>query len=217
VDHVKTLGSGLFVADAIKTFIESPQTDIANFFKLVDPLYAGWIGLRKGEYVPTGPYYAFEMYTRHFGDVAVKTDVDSPAYRSVSVGWVDAVQAVPYLDVISSRSSDGHTLYLLAINKSFDQPLRGRIRLRGFQPQGKATAWVLNGTGIDANTGTSPVAVPGVKWVRQATDESNPHFERGGAGEIEVTSALLQRTGESFEYTFPAHSVTSLEIGGRLR
>ncbi|MEO7142885.1 MAG: hypothetical protein ABI165_05215, partial [Bryobacteraceae bacterium] len=217
VDHVKTLGSGLFAASAMKAFIESPQTDIANFFKLVDPLYAGWIAPRGGGYVPTGPYYALEMYTRHFGGVAVESDVKSPAYRSVSVGWVDAVQSVPYLDVVSSRSGDGRTLYVLAINKNFDQPVRAKIQLHGFEPSGNATQWVFNGTGIGANLGSTPVAVPGVKWARQAVDEKNPRFDRGGPGEIHLTSAPLGNVSASFEYAFPAHSVTSLEIGGRLR
>ncbi|HWB83058.1 MAG TPA: alpha-L-arabinofuranosidase C-terminal domain-containing protein [Bryobacteraceae bacterium] len=217
VEHVQTLGSGLFVASTLKTFIESPQTGIANFFKLVDPLYAGWIGQRNGTFVPTGPYYAFEMFTRHFGKIAVSSSAQSPTYRSVSVGWVDAVQSVPYLDVVASRSNNGRTLYVLGINKNFDHPVRAKIELHGFQPAGKATAWTLNGSGIDANTGSRPVAVPGVKWGKQAEDSRNPHFDRGGPDEIKLTSAALKTAGESFEYTFPAHSVTSLEIGGRLR
>ncbi|MGH9665869.1 MAG: alpha-L-arabinofuranosidase C-terminal domain-containing protein, partial [Bryobacteraceae bacterium] len=217
VDHVKTLGSGLFVASTLKAFIESPDTDIANFFKLMDPLYAGWIGQRNGAYVPTGPYYALQMYTRHFGEVSVQSNAESPTYRSVSVGWVDAVQSVPYLDVIASRSADGRKLYVLTINKNFDQPVRAKIQLHGFQPGGNATQWVLNGTGIGANTGSKPVAVPGIRWAKQAEDSKNPRFDRGGPGEIKLTSSPLSNTGESFEYTFPAHSVTSLEIGGRLR
>jgi alpha-N-arabinofuranosidase len=217
VDHVKTLGSGLFVASTLKAFIESPDTDIANFFKLVDPLYAGWIGQRNGTYVPTGPYYAFQMYTRHFGEIAVQSKAESPVYRSVSVGWVDAVQSVPYLDVIASRSGDGRKLYILAINKNFDQPVRARIQLHGFEPGGNATAWVLDGTAIGANTGSKPVAVPGIQWAKQAEDSKNPRFDRGGPDEIKLKSSPLSNAANSFEHTFPAHSVTSLEIGGRLR
>ena len=44
VDHPKTLGSALFAADAMKTLIESPKTEIANFWFLNDLSVLGWIG-----------------------------------------------------------------------------------------------------------------------------------------------------------------------------
>src|SRR4029453_17827391 len=64
VDHVKTLGAGLFAASVLKVLNESPAVEVANAFKLVDPLFMGWIGRRPdGTYVPTGPYYALELFT----------------------------------------------------------------------------------------------------------------------------------------------------------
>jgi hypothetical protein len=89
------------------------------------------------------------------------------------------------------------------------------VTLRGFAPDGRGTAWTVNGTGIDANTGTAPVQTSGVKWARQASDETNGRFERGGPAEVTLTSAALGSLSATFDYTFPAHSVTSLEIGGK--
>ena len=81
VDHIKTLGSGLYVASVLKMFIQSPQVEIANFFKLADALFMGWIGPRQGQWVPKAPYYAFQMYTQHFGEVLVQSETTSPAYK----------------------------------------------------------------------------------------------------------------------------------------
>jgi alpha-N-arabinofuranosidase len=215
VDHVKTLGSALFVASTLKVFIESPAVQIANAFKLVDPLFMGWIGSNNGRHVPTAPYLALQLYTRHFGERLVAATTHSPVYDSAAVGWVDRVANVPYLDVVASLSGDGKTLYVIAVNKHFDDAIVGRISIRGFQPVGPAVAWVLNGTGIDANTGTRPPQAPGVRWMPQASAEPTGRFDHGGPGEVTLTSTTIARVSNSFEYSFPAHSVTALELRGQ--
>jgi alpha-N-arabinofuranosidase len=214
VDHIKTLGSALFVASTLKVFVESPAVEIANAFKLVDPLFMGWIGSRDGGYAPTAPYLAMQLYTRHFGQRVVSATTHSPTYDSSAVGWVDRVTNVPYLDVVASLSGDGKTLYVIAVNKHFDNPISGRIAIRGFQPSGSAVAWVLNGTGIDANTGTRPAQAPGVAWMRQAAAKPNGRFDQGGPGEVTLTSTPVARVSTTFDYSFPPHSVTALELKG---
>src|SRR5262245_55074219 len=154
VDHVKTLGSALYVASAMQAFLESPTTDIATGFKLCDELYQGWIGKRDAHWIPKAPYYALQLYTHHFGAVLLSSQTKSPTYDSQSAGLVDALSNVPYLDVVSSRSDDGRTVYFIAINRHFDSPVQARISISGREPAGSGTAWTLNGAGIDANTGT---------------------------------------------------------------
>ena len=212
VDHVKTLGSALYVAGAMRAFLDSPQTDIATGFKLNDELYQGWIGKRGGKWVPKAPYYALQMYTKHFGDVLVKSQTKVDTFDTQPAGLVDALSAVPYLDVVASLSADRRTLFLLAINKSFDAAARADISLANWHPAGQGTAWTLNGTGIDANTGTQLFQAPGVKWARQASDESNPRFDAGGPNEVGVTRSDVTNAAARFTYSFPAHSVTVLEL-----
>ncbi len=212
VDHVKTLGSALYVASAMKTFLESPKMEVATGFKLSDELHQGWIGKRNGHWTPKAPYYALQLYTHHFGAVVVRSKAQAPSYDSQPAGLVDALSNVPYLEVVSSRSEDRRTIYLMAINKHFDAPIEGRISISGGQPAGNATAWTLNGTGIDANTGTQLFQAPQVHWAKQTTDEVNPRFEAGGPDEVTVTSKKVSGVAASFVYTFPAHSVTALEI-----
>jgi len=213
-DHVKTLGSALYVASVMKVFVENPRTDIANSFKLVDPLFTGWIGKKGDRFLPTGPYYASQMYTRHFGSKLVSSSSESPTYTSESVGIVDRMYQVPYLDVIASKSDDGRKLYVLVVNKHFDKPIKARIDVQGFRPAGGA-AWVLNGKGVDSNTGTAPPNIGGVKWARQAVDEVGRQFDRGAPEELGIRRVAIAGVGPNFEYEFPAHSIVSLELDGR--
>jgi alpha-L-arabinofuranosidase len=212
VDHVKTLGSALFVASTLKAFLESPRTDVAHFFQLVDALYMGWIGLRKGEYVKKAPLLAFEMYTRHFGTRLVASKTTSPTFASTSVGLVDAVSRVPYLEAVASRSEDPSKLFLIVINKHPSRPIAARIRVAGFSPAPAATAVVLTGTSLDANTGTELYQAPGVRWDRQAEVGSRPRFARGGPDEITLSSGPVAGVGPAFEHAFPPLSIVSLEL-----
>lgn len=212
VDHVKTLGSALYVASAMKAFLESPKMEIATGFKLSDELYQGWIGKRNGHWAPKAPYYALQLYTHHFGAVVVASKTQAPNYDSQPAGLVDALSNVPYLDVISSRSEDRRTIYIMAVNKHFDSPIQGRISISGRRPASSGIAWTLNGTGIDANTGTQLFQAPQTHWGEQVADEINPRFQLGGPNEVTVRSQSLSGVGASFVYTFPAHSVTALEI-----
>ncbi len=215
LDHVKTLGSALYVAGTLKVFIESPRMDVANAFKLVDNAYLGWIGLRDGRYVPKAPYYAMQMFTRHFGTELVGSSVTGPTYDSPAVGLVDAVRNVPYLDVIASRNVAGDRLYVMGINRHFDRPIRARITLHGFKPGTPVVAWTLNGSGIDAHTGTQLPKIPGLNWARQSVAIPGERFNHGGPDEVTVSRSEFATVAERFEYAFPAHSVTSLELISR--
>lgn len=218
VDHVKTLGSALFAASAMKTFIESPRVQVANFQLLNDFSVYGAIGSDNTDFplnphwIPTARYYAFQLYTKHFGDRLVRSTADGPTFDSPAVGFVDAVNDAPYLDVVASLNDDGSRLYLIGINKHFDKPIETTITLDGFEPASGATAWTLNGTGLDANTGTGIVEAPNVRVPRQAEAPDNPRFRKGGPGEITFDSSSVAVEGKSFVYRFPAHSATSIVL-----
>ncbi len=218
VDHVKTLGSALFAASTLKVFIESPRTEVANFFLLNDVSVLGWIGSRDGrfppqpDWAPTAKYYAFQMYTRHFGEQLVRSNSDGPTFDSETIGLIDAVKDVPYLDVVSSLSADGRKLYVLAINKHFDSSIEASIALQGFDPASSGTAWILTGTSIDANTGTTPLKAPGLPWGKQAEDPQIPRFSSGASGEITMSDSNVTGVGKRFTFRFPPHSITSLVL-----
>ncbi|HWB83045.1 MAG TPA: hypothetical protein VG675_02815 [Bryobacteraceae bacterium] len=211
IDHVKTLGSTLFAADLLKTLIENTRTDVACAFKFIDGSTQGWVGPRDGVFVAKAPYYALQMFTHHFGPNLVETDTQSPTYDTRSIGWAEAVQGVPYLDVVSSVDDTRNTLYIIAINKHFDRAITANIDLGGFSASGQATAWTLDGTAIDANTGTS---VLGAGVAPQAVAAPDGQFENGGADQIWVNSTDLNVSGTYLQYEFPAHSITAIVIQG---
>ncbi len=217
VDHEKTLGSALYAASALKRFIESPKTTIAAFWMLNDWATLGWIGSNRPvfppnpNWIPTARYYAFQMFTKHFGSRVVSTTTTSPTFNSQDVGFTEAVSNVPWLDVTSSLSADGSELYILAINRQFDDPINASITVNGFVPSPDGTAWTLTGTSIDANTGTSIIRVPGLVVARQAEDPRDPRFSRGSPSEITVSSASVP-VGSQFGYSFPARSITSIVL-----
>src|SRR5439155_26629498 len=101
---------------------------------------------------------------------------------------------------------------VLAINKHFDSSIETSITLQGFEPASTGTAWTLTGTNIDANTGTTPLKVPGLSWGKQAEDPQVPRFSKGGSGEITMSDSNFTGVGKRFTFRFPPHSLTSLVL-----
>lgn len=210
VDHGKTLGSALFDASTLNVFLRTPNVAAATFYQLFDQLSMGMIGMREGQFTPKPSYYVFEMYTHHFGDRLIASSTESPTFDSfTSIGRVGAVRNVPYLDVVASLSADRKMLYLMVVNKQFDEQIPAKAKLNGCEPKGNATVWTLDGTAIDANTGTELFQGAGVRW---ASEASESRFDKGGPNEISLHSTILNIAAPIFEYTFPPHSLTSLEI-----
>jgi hypothetical protein len=119
---------------------------------------------------------------------------------------------VPYLEVVSSISSQNGKLYVMVINKNFDQPITANFTIQGFTPVGNASVVVLDGAGIDANTGTAPVPLPGVVWAPQATDSNNPQFNLGDQTAVRLLCRSANNVGTQFSYQFSPHSITSLVL-----
>jgi len=212
VDHVKTLGSALFVASTLNAFISSSKVEIGNFYKLVEPVFMGWIGRRKGEWIANAPYLALQLYTHQLGDILIASTVNAPTFDSQAVGMIDRISNVPYLDVIASKSTDGKKVVIMAVNKHFDASIDTVIAIKGFESHGKGTAHILSGTGIDANLGATPLNVPGIRWANQATDANNPRFDKGGPGEVTIETATVDSSGSEVRFSFPPHSVTAITI-----
>ena len=93
--------------------------------------------------------------------------------------------AVPYLSVNASKSTDGTKAYLMVLNKDMTNNITAAVSLNGASPV-SAQAWTLNGPSIDATNETA--ANVGVTY----------------------TNAGLVTNG--FNFTFPAHSLTALEV-----
>ncbi|MEO8368285.1 MAG: hypothetical protein ABI806_03730 [Candidatus Solibacter sp.] len=211
VDHVKTIGSALYVSSVFNVLLRNPRIQQASAFKMVDTVVFGWLGPRNGVWTPKPAYYAFQLYGRHSLPLLVDTTVGVSSYDSRAVLGVPAVQKVPYLDMISTTNEDRSSVSLLVTNKHFDRSITATIALRGFSSTG-ATAWTLNGTAVDANSGTD---LP-QGFVSQAAADPDGRFGQGGPGETWVLSTNPTATGSCVTYEFPPHSVTALVLTGQV-
>ena len=212
IDHSKTLGSALYVADVLRVFIQNDRVDTATFFKLNEPSFLGLIGVRSGAWAPNASYYAFQLYTEHFGTTLLSSRVEGPTYDSVQAGIVPAMKRVPLLESVASLSADGSRLYVILINKSANQPAEIALGIGGFDAV-SGDAQLLTGASPDSNTGTELPRVPGIQWARQVNvDSSARQFDHGAPSEVTFTSVPLPRVGKAFSYRLPPHSVVSLEL-----
>ena len=103
-------------------------------------------------------------------------------------------------------------LFLIAVNKNFDQEIPVQVDIAHVAGIAKATAWTLAGTSIDANTGTELFQAPGVRWAKQAGDERNPRIDRGGPDEVAITSKPVAASGSRCTLALPPASVTAVEL-----
>ncbi|MCG2766799.1 MAG: hypothetical protein L6435_00230 [Anaerolineae bacterium] len=132
-------------------------------------------------------YYALQMWTNHFGDVLVRNAVVCDTYDvDYGYGNTGPLYDVPYLAAHTSVAGD--KLYLLVINRHLADDITTTIRINGFTPQGSAEVYTLNGASFES------------------------HNEYGNHDTVAITSFGLTGVSQEFEYTFPAHSVTAVEL-----
>lgn len=209
VDHIKTMGSALFMASTLNALLRTPRVDIATFFKLTDQGFMGWVGRRKGEWVPTAPYMAFSLYRHNLGRNLVDAKVAGPTYNSPGIGVVSAMDKVPYLDTVATLDKD--KLTVLVVNKS-EKAVEGKLSLKGVTNYGGVKVEVVYADSLDANTGTDLPNIPGLKWAKQV---DLGRFAKGGPGEIHTSNdtlpaAVKPGADQTLDYSFRPLSVTSL-------
>ncbi|MEM7363063.1 MAG: alpha-L-arabinofuranosidase C-terminal domain-containing protein [Pseudomonadota bacterium] len=210
VDHVKTLGSSLFVGSTLHTLMRHPKVEVANAFKLTDLGFMGWIGNVGSDFQVTAPYHAFRMYTPTIGGEVVSADVTIATYNSRSLGVVDGVRNVPYVDVLAVRNRDDETLMIYLINRHLDAPVAMTVNVQGMADFGEVTRTVLQGSAIDAHTGTHPPRIPGLTWAKQVNVE---RFDRGAPGEVQLTTERDTRPKEDQQrQMLPPRSITRLVV-----
>jgi alpha-N-arabinofuranosidase len=209
VGHTKTLGSALFVGSAMQSFLRSPQTSMANFFKLSDATFMGWIDAQGN---PKPSYYALQMYTHHFGRDLVRVDVTAPRFNSRAVGNVDATNDTAALDAVASLSADRAHLYAIVVNRSASAPIRAGISIRGFKPAPTGRGWLLTASSLDANNGNDLPAVPGLRWAKQMEAPAEAMFSQGRPGTVVPREIGIPHVSGNFTFTFPPISMTAIEL-----
>lgn len=180
-----TLMDGLYAAGMFHVFHRNCDiVTMANFCDLVNQLPAIVTNNEGGLYV-NPIYLAFVMYTQHTGKIALQSDVEVAGYRGTEKLHV---AYVPYLDCSATLIEETGHVSLAVINRHQKQEIVTEINIQGLRPGKKAKIYVLNAPEVTA-----------------ANDFDHPE-------NIVVAESSFTGAGTDFTYTFPAHSVTILEL-----
>jgi alpha-N-arabinofuranosidase len=132
----------------------------------------------------TPEYFTSLLYRKHTGHTALTTATNGPT--------VPFNGALPALDSMASLSADEKILYVAVVNRSEDTAIRTSISVSGWKTAigSQATAYEINGK--------DKVAF-------------NPF---GSSENVNIKTKSIQAGALPLTYSFPAHSVTILELSG---
>jgi alpha-N-arabinofuranosidase len=184
--------SGLHMADLLMLFVE--QSSVLNVEFACGWLLSSWtdggdIGFEwwPKRWYPRPEYLSHLMFREHFGDILVADSLECDTFSTVKVAAVDSSSEIPELSCIATLDSTGDRLYILVLNRRTDQDVTASIDLKDFSPEPSATAWSFYGPSVTAH------------------NEDDP-------GTVSIQAAALTDISSPFDYTFPAHSLTSIEL-----
>ncbi len=151
IDHVKTLGSAVYAGLALQVFMRHPRVKLANYFKFTDHSFMGWVSY---DHQPKVPYYAVQMFSKHFGDLLVESDIKCGYYSTKKIGLVKSMKNVPELSVLSSVNDAGNRLFVNIISRCWDKTYRVLFHIKGFDVKtSRADVWELSGKKAVSNNG----------------------------------------------------------------
>jgi alpha-L-arabinofuranosidase len=191
-----SLVNGLSVADSLGVLLTSPYNgayvwDLRNGWDTSNNNSSNLYGWRKGgDYGLIGSSNgsapasgSYVPYPTYFAEQL--------ASKIVKTGGnvVQASSSDPNLTTYAVLESNGH-LELLVINKSVSGALSGKFQLTGFQPAAQAQVWQYG----------------------EAQDTAQSHTTDGHSALANFTTTLSV-SGTKFSYSFPAYSMTVLDLG----
>ena len=191
-----SLVNGLFVADSLGVLLGSAYSganvwDLRNSWETGNNNSSSLYGWRQGgDYGLLGSSNgsapssgAYTPYPTYFAEQLASKVIQ--AGGSV----VQTSSNDPNLTAYAVLEPNGH-LALMVINKSASGALTGQFQIAGFQPSGQANVWQYG----------------------QAQDTAQSQTADGHSALANFT-ASLSLNGASFSYSFPAYSMTVLDLG----
>jgi alpha-N-arabinofuranosidase len=138
----------------------------------VSDMVNGWSGgviqaSRRGVFV-TPTYLVNALYSGSLGARRVAASVEGPTFDTKGEG-----REVPVLDVVASRSADGGTLIVKAVNTGRERPLRATLTISGAAVGARAEVRTVSGASPAA---VSSFATPDAISVRESTVSAGPSF-----------------------------------------
>ena len=191
-----SLVNGLFIADSLGSLMESGYSggyvwDLRNDYDNSNNNSSSLYGWRDaGDYGLIGdPNNSDPPATGPY--VPYPSYFAEQLYSKIALAGGEVVSATTNtsgVSVYAVKESNGH-LDLLVINKSPSSSLTDQFNITGFQPASSAQVWQYGETQDTAQSESS-----------------------SGASALAHSTASLNLTGSNFSYTFPAYSMTVLDL-----
>jgi alpha-L-arabinofuranosidase len=153
----------------------------------VSDLVNGWPGgiiqaSRHGVFV-TPTYLVNRLYATHLGAERLAAKVDGPTFSSSHEG-----SDIPVLDVVASRSADGRTMFIKAVNTDLERPLLARIAVRGAHVSSRAVVERVVADSLAAVTGfATPDAIRVTRDSITAGDKFSLELPRHSVSVVTLT------------------------------
>ncbi len=165
------------------------RVSMAHQFGFVNRL--GLIDANPNQINETACYQGFKLIATHSEAIALDTESEGPAFNTPGLATEPPLTDVPYLDAMATASEDGARLSVSVINRHRHANISARIVISGGgSPALEATVHELNGAGPLAH---NTFGDQSQTWIAEK-------------------DILLTVEDKDFEYEFPAHSATVLEL-----
>jgi alpha-L-arabinofuranosidase len=125
----------------------------------VSDLVNGWPGgiIQAGRHAlfVTPIYLVNQLYATHLGAELLKSRVEGPTHSTSHEGT-----AVPLVDIVASRSEDGRSVFIKAVNTDLEHPLTAQVAITGASIAPTASVEGVIADSLDvSNSFTTPDAV----------------------------------------------------------
>lgn len=194
-----TLGGGLYVAQSLKYWLEM-GIPVAQKHPLIDFVFSAppsdstnvrstynAIFSEGPAFVSSATAHVFNLYKAMLGSQLVQSSVTGNPTRILFNG-----SNLTALQTLASIDQTG-SLYLLVINRTRATNVTTSVQLQSYQSSGLANIKTLNGSSyLSYNTPTSP-------------------------NTVKITEKTIPIGASQFNYTFPAHSITTIKISGAVQ
>ena len=215
-DHVKTLGSAVFVARTLNVFMRDPRVVSAEFFKLSDWLNMGWIGpVTGGGWRETPALLAFGLYRDAPGATLLPLEREEGAtFSSSQLGFQGAVEAAPLVDALAFRDPAGK-ITVIASNADLSDPREARFIVTGGSGPYDISVRSLSGPAAVAHRATIHIDVPGVPFAAPGSFGDGEWFAQSRADSVTLGAGTADWTGGTLTVVLPPAGVVAVTLVAR--
>jgi alpha-N-arabinofuranosidase len=156
VPRQHSMESALYAARLMNVFERSGDVVAMSApSDMVNGWSGGLIQASRHDVFVTPTYLAVKLYNDHLGTARLAATVAGPIFNTTREG-----SGVPYLDVVATRSSDGGSLFIHAVNTNLESAIAARIKIAGARISSQAEIETLIAPTLEAaNSFRTPEAV----------------------------------------------------------